>query len=114
MTAPAHPFEIQESTVDGCVRLSVTGELDLLSAPVLEDRLSRFRAFKSPVRLDLSKLEFIDSTGLHMLVRTVGEARIKKWPLQIEPNVSPQVRSAFRLAQLDRFIEADGRQARRR
>jgi anti-anti-sigma factor len=114
MTAPPHPFEIQESTVDGCVRLSITGELDLLSAPVLEDRLSRFRAFKSPVRLDLSKLEFIDSTGLHMLVRTVGEARIKKWPLQIDPDVSPQVRSAFRLAQLDRFIDADGRRSRRR
>jgi anti-anti-sigma factor len=114
MTAPPHPFEIQESTEDGCVRLSVTGELDLLSAPVLEDRLARFRAFKSPVRLDLSQLEFIDSTGLHMLVRTVGEARIKKWPLHIEPDVSPQVRSAFRLAQLDRFIDADGSRSRSR
>ena len=71
---------------------------------MLEDRLSRFRAFKSPVRLDLSKLEFIDSTGLHMLVRIVGDARIKKWKLQIDPDISPQVKSAFRLAQLDRFI----------
>jgi len=108
MTAPPQPFTIQESQVDGCVRLSLTGELDMLSAPVLEDRLSRFRAFKSPVRLDLSRLEFIDSTGLHMLVRTVGDARIKKWPLQIEPDISPQVRSAFRLAQLDRFISPGG------
>ena len=104
MTAPPHPFEIHETETDGSVTLTLTGELDLLSTPVLEDKLSRFRAFKSPVRLDLSKLEFIDSTGLHMLVRTVGDARIKKWKLQIEPEVSPQVRSAFRLAQLDRFI----------
>ena len=104
MTASAHPFEIHETQVDGFACLSLWGELDLLSTPVLEDRLSRFRAFKSPVRLDLSKLEFIDSTGLHMLVRTVGDARIKKWKLQIDPDISPQVKSAFRLAQLDRFI----------
>src|SRR5437764_13832542 len=108
MPAPPQPFKIYESQVDGCVRLSVTGELDLLSTPVLEDKLSRFRAFKSPVRLDLSKLEFIDSTGLHMLVRTVGDARIKKWRLQIDPEISPQVKSAFRLAQLDRFMAPGG------
>jgi anti-anti-sigma factor len=104
MTGPAQHFDIRETKIDGFVRLSLTGELDLLSTPVLEDRLSRFRAFRSPLRLDLSGLEFIDSTGLHLLVRTVGDARIKKWQLQIEPNVSPQVRSAFRLAQLHRFI----------
>jgi anti-anti-sigma factor len=111
MTAPPHSFEIHESQIDGCVRLSLTGELDLLATPVLEDRLSRLRAFKSPVRLDLSKLEFIDSTGLHLLVRTIGDARIKKWPLKIEPDVSAPVMSAFRLAQLDRFIAAGSRRA---
>jgi anti-anti-sigma factor len=109
MTATPNSFAIHESQVDGYVRLTLTGELDLLATPVLEDRLSRLRAFKSPVRLDLSQLEFIDSTGLHLLVRTIGDARIKKWPLKIEPEVSPPVRSAFRLAQLDRFIAAGNR-----
>ena len=103
MTGPPH-FEIQESRLDGCTRLTLTGELDLLSTPVLDARLARFRAVKSPVRLDLSRLEFIDSTGLHMLVRTVGEARIKGWELQIDPDVSAPVMSAFRLVQLDRFL----------
>ena len=86
------------------MRLSLTGELDLLSSPVLDHRLASLRAARSPVRLDLSKLEFIDSTGLHLLVRTVGEARLKGWELAIDPDVSDPVRSAFRLVHLDRFI----------
>ena len=111
MTSAPNSFAIQESQIDGCLRLTLTGELDLLATPLLEDRLSRLRAFKSPVRLDLSQLEFIDSTGLHLLVRTIGDARIKKWPLKIEPDVSAPVMSAFRLAQLDRFIAAGSRRA---
>jgi anti-sigma B factor antagonist len=104
MSGSGPSFEIRETSVDGYLRLALTGELDLASTPLLEDRLTRLRAVKSPVRLDLSGLEFIDSTGLHMLVRTVGDARIKGWQLQIDPNVAPEVMRLFRLVHLDRFI----------
>jgi anti-anti-sigma factor len=82
----------------------LTGELDLATASVLEDRLAWLRARKSPVRLDLSHLDFIDSTGLHLLIRTVGDARIAHWQLRIEPDVAPQVMRLFRLVHLDRFL----------
>jgi anti-anti-sigma factor len=108
MTGSPTPFEIREHEVDGFKRLSLTGELDMMSTPVLDNRLASLRASRSPVQLDLSKLEFIDSTGLHLLVRTVGEARLKGWELQIDPDVSPAVRSAFRLVRLDRFIAGNG------
>jgi anti-anti-sigma factor len=102
MTGPT--FNIHESRVDGCLRLTLTGELDSASTQVLEDRLTRLRAVKSPVRLDLSRLQFIDSTGLHLLIRTVGDARIKGWQLHIERDVSPPVMRLFKLVQLDRFV----------
>jgi anti-anti-sigma factor len=104
MTGLPPTFEIHESQLDGCLRLSLTGELDLVSTPVLEDRLTRLRAKKSPVRLDLSSLEFIDSTGLDLLIRTIGDARLRRWQLQIEPEVAPQVMRLFRLVHLDRFV----------
>jgi anti-anti-sigma factor len=85
-------------------RLSLTGELDIASAPKLQGRLARLRAKKSPVRLDLSKLEYIDSTGIHLLIQTVGEARIKGWPFQIEPDVRPQVMRLFRLVHLEHLV----------
>jgi anti-anti-sigma factor len=104
MTGPPPIFTIHESRMNGSVRLSLTGELDLGTAPVLEDRLTPLRATKSPVTLDLSRLDFIDSTGLHLLVRMVGDARIKHWQLRIDPDVSRQVMSVFKLVHLDRFL----------
>lgn len=101
---PPPNFQIRETRIDGHVRLSLTGELDFGTVPMLEDRLTRLRAKRSPVSLDLSELEFIDSTGIRLLIQTVGDSRMKRWRLEIEPDVSPQVMSLFRLVRLDRFI----------
>jgi anti-anti-sigma factor len=107
MTQPPASFGIQESEARGWVRLSLTGELDMGSVTILENRLSSLRAVKSPVSLDLSRLEFIDSTGLHLLVRTVGDAQIKGWELKIEDDVAPEVMRLFKLVHLDRFVLGD-------
>jgi hypothetical protein len=39
-------FDIREGRQDGHVRLSLEGELDMASTPMLEDRLIRLRAKK--------------------------------------------------------------------
>lgn len=104
MTRTPPTFEIRESRQDGWLRLSLTGELDRASAPELEDRLTRLRAGRSPVQLDLSHLEFIDSAGIHLLFQAIGDAKLKGWKLQIEPELSPQVLRLFRLVHLDRFL----------
>jgi anti-sigma B factor antagonist/stage II sporulation protein AA (anti-sigma F factor antagonist) len=113
MTGPPPPiFEIRESRRDGWLRLSLTGELDRSSSRLLEERLASLRVTRSPVRLDLSQLDFIDSTGIHLLIRTVGDARIKGWQLEIEPTVSPQVMRLLKLVHLDRIIlETNGRKS---
>lgn len=104
MIGPSPILEIHESQVDGCRRLSLTGELDLASAQVLEERLARLRALKQPVTLNLSKLGFIDSTGLHLLIREIGEARANHWTLQLEPNLSPQVMRVFKLVHIEDLV----------
>jgi anti-anti-sigma factor len=104
MTGPAPTFAIRESHTDEWLRLSLTGELDMASAPVLEARLTSLRALKSPVILDLSKLDFIDSTGLHLLIRELGEARLKHWELRIEPDVSAQVMRLFKLVHVEHLV----------
>ena len=109
MTASPTPFEIREHEVDGYVRLSLTGGLDMMSTPVLDHRLASLRAARSPVRLDLSKLEFIDGAGLRLLVRTVGEARLKgSGRFQIEPGVPSRVLTAFQLIDAWTSFIADG------
>ena len=110
---PPSTFEIRESCQDGWLQLKLSGELDRVSTRRLEDRLASLRATRSPVGLDLSHLDFIDSTGIHLLTQTVGDARIKGWQVQIEPNVSPQVMRLLKLVHLDRIILAtNGRSSR--
>jgi anti-anti-sigma factor len=104
MTATPTPFQISESRVDGWLRLSLTGELDRAAASQLESRLAPLRVSRARVRLDLSRLDFIDSSGIHLIVQTIGEARLKHWEVEIEPNLSPQVQRLFKLVHLDRFV----------
>ncbi len=110
MTGQPPTFEIHESRIDGHLRLSLTGDLDLVSTPVLEHRLARLRVLRDPVRLDLSKLDFIDSTGLQVLIRELGEARAKHWELGVDRDISPLVMQLFRLAHIEHAVfkgEAD-------
>jgi anti-sigma B factor antagonist len=60
--------EIRDGTQ--AVVIGVTGELDLASSPALEQELERGAAAQAElVIVDLRNLEFMDSTGLSVLVR---------------------------------------------
>jgi anti-anti-sigma factor len=51
--------------------IAVTGELDLASGPELETELERISGPETQLLVvDLRKLDFMDSTGLSILVRT--------------------------------------------
>jgi anti-sigma B factor antagonist len=101
-------FSIRETPYSRGLRLSVVGELDIASVPILEQRLERLRIEGRDVRLDLSKLQFIDSTGLRLLIVTVRNGSTEGWRFEIEPNVAPQPMRLFRLVSLDRHL-GDGR-----
>jgi anti-anti-sigma factor len=98
-------FKIEEGQEDGQRRLALTGQLDMAAVPVLEARLDELRDARAAVRLDLSKLEFIDSSGLHLLVRWIGDARRDGWNLEIDRDVAPAVRRLFELVGLERLLE---------
>jgi anti-anti-sigma factor len=65
------PFEVKVGDLDEGVRaISVRGELDLSTAPGLEGPLEQTLASgEGAVLIDLSECEFIDSTGIALIVR---------------------------------------------
>lgn len=97
-------FEIQEARDGAWVRLRLTGELDLGSAPVLRARLEALRAQRQSVRLDLSSLEFMDSSGIHLLISAFNDARADGWQFEVEPRLSRQVARSLELAHVDRIV----------
>ena len=79
MTVPAAPEDRLSITVtdDGHpARVTLTGEVDPHTAPLLDDRLTSLPAGDGLV-LDLAGVTFIDSAGLRVLVnqhRRIGDA----------------------------------------
>ena len=61
---------------DGLVHMTLVGELDLSSVAKVQEELRRIEA-RSPATLvvDLSKLSFLDSTGLRCIVTADERAR---------------------------------------
>lgn len=63
-------FEASTAALEGGVRVvAVRGELDLGTAPELEGPLEEAIGAAEPLLIDLSECEFIDSTGIAMIVR---------------------------------------------
>jgi anti-anti-sigma factor len=65
------PFEVKVGDLEQGVRtISVRGELDLSTAPELEGPLDQaLENDEGSVLIDLSQCEFIDSTGIALIVR---------------------------------------------
>ena len=104
-------FAILEREENGWVHLVLTGELDVASASTLSDRLSQLAAHKAAVRLDLSRLEFIDCTGLHAVTRAIDDAQSNGWRLQIDRHINQHVARLLELARFERLIagyDSDG------
>ena len=59
---------------DGSPVVHLAGELDMLTVPEIEAALASLIADASPpVTFDLSELEFMDSSGIAMLLRAVDK-----------------------------------------
>ena len=61
-------LEVSQQSVDGSLMLRLTGELDVASADVLHSYVSTLRPLSSPLRLDVSRVSFVDSSGLRALL----------------------------------------------
>jgi anti-anti-sigma factor len=85
-------FEIRDSVdADGAARLTLIGELDIAVVDGVEERLSQLREDGRRVRLDLSQLDFIDSSGVRAIVLGLKHARQSGHRLEVDRRISPTV-----------------------
>lgn len=89
---------------DGVVWLALFGELDLSVSDELRHRLGELRRGGLDVRLDLSQLEFIDSSGLRELIVAVSESRRDGWRLEVGTDVQSTVRRVIDLVGVGSYI----------
>jgi anti-sigma B factor antagonist len=61
--------------VGGVMTVALVGEFDLAAAPDIEAAVRCAEALAACVVVDLGRVEFLDSTGLHVLLAATARAR---------------------------------------
>jgi serine/threonine-protein kinase RsbW len=89
------PFSVQQSQRGGAFVMVVGGDLDRAVASELEELLRASGVRGARVVVDLRALEFIDSSGLAVLIRAAAEAQREGWELSIVASSSSTVQRIF-------------------
>jgi anti-anti-sigma factor len=90
-------FRLEVHSKEDTAVVTVRGELDLASSPALVDELERATSSGAALVIaDLTQLEFMDSTGLSVLVRAHHRARETGQRFAVV-NGSPQVQRLLSL-----------------
>ena len=99
----AHELEVALRTVDGVHVASVRGEVDLDTRDRFDRDLEPLREGDGPAVLDLKGVPFMDSSGLHVVVRLwqALEAEGRALAVACGPD---GVRKLFELTALDRML----------
>jgi anti-sigma B factor antagonist len=97
---PADVLTISTESNDTAHIVTVTGELDLNSRTELEAVLNGLDKPPMIVVLEVSGLNFIDSTGLKTLLNEHRRARAERYEFAIAGALGP-VREAFRITAMD-------------
>lgn len=69
-------LEINEEVNEGFVKINVSGEVDIYTSQKLKDKLYFcIDEYQKDLKIDCSKLNYIDSTGLGIFVGTLKKAK---------------------------------------
>jgi anti-sigma B factor antagonist len=100
------PFRVSTGTQDGRQVITPEGELDLVTAPLVERQLTEVMP-AGETTLDLSCISFIDSTGIALLVSISKTARAHGWRLELR-DPSPQVDRLIKLTGVIELLGSPG------
>jgi anti-anti-sigma factor len=97
-------FELESSRRPGAAVLTLRGELDIASAPVLvEGALRCIGQGHDRLVLDLAEVTFLDSSGINAIVRVLRSAEAHGGRLALA-RPTRQARRVFELTSFDRFV----------
>jgi anti-anti-sigma factor len=91
-------FTIHTESSDAVERVRVSGEIDLSAVGELHKEMRRAEATKaSRIELDLDQLDFLDASGIRLLLDLTQRSLRNGRRLQIRPARSTQVRRVLEL-----------------
>ena len=97
-------LDVTTTDQDGRSVVATTGEVDLYTAPTLDAELTRVvSSGVTAVVVDLTGVEFLDSTGLSVIVKALKRVREAGGTLSVVV-ASERVAKVFRITGLDQIL----------
>jgi len=98
------PFDAKEDVVRGAWVITIAGELDIATSPKVREILSEAaRDRDRPLIIDLSRCDFVDSTGLATLLHGAKPAQNGESNVAVV-SVGGEVRKLLELTAIDKTI----------
>ncbi len=103
-TVEVNEFGVDVAYHDAPPVVRVRGEVDLYTAPLMEQQLQQLVADGArEIVVDLAKVTFLDAAGLGALVRTMSRLRRRHGGMQVR-SPSPRVQKTFEITGLDQIF----------
>lgn len=100
-------FTAQVESGRGATKIVLSGELDMATAPILEEHLVRVESDgATAILVDLRELTFLDSTGLHAVLAARNRAEANRRQLLLIGATAP-VRRVFELTGQDLLLDGE-------
>jgi anti-sigma B factor antagonist len=104
MVRPSN-FEIREEGAGPTLVLAVTGELDMNTVEMLGKQVDQHLSNgRRKLRLDLAGLDFMDSSGLRLLIELYDRSKEEGWELTIVPPRSEAATMVLRATGADKAL----------
>lgn len=88
--------------------VNLDGEIDIYTANTLKEKLSVVSEDKiSDIKINMQNLEYIDSTGLGILIGILKRLKQKDKDIYII-NIKPNVKKIFTITGLDKIFKLEG------
>lgn len=101
-------FTVRTESSDAIERVRVLGEIDLSVVNELDTEMRRAEATRARmIELDLDQLDFLDASGVRLLLDLSRRSLRNGSRLRIRPASSPQVRRVLELTGVEPLLPID-------
>lgn len=98
-------MELRLVTIGNVKQIEITGKFDIESTEEFESIFSKqIEAGPALIAIEMSKLDYIDSSGIGCLIKSLNAIKNKKGKLVLV-GMKPMIHNVFKLAKLDMFFE---------
>lgn len=89
-------MDIQKTRTEDQLQIALTGQLDTLSAPLLDAELSGLDASVKQLSLDFTNLDYISSAGLRVVLTAQKEMNARQGKMTVS-GANETIRHVFKL-----------------